>query len=154
VAAGYTFSNAAGDLAVIVKLTRTLMIVPVTLVLALYTTRKSASAGPVPSGYRIAKIFPWFVIGFLAASVMNTFFPIPSGVTRFLSSAGKFVIVMAMASIGLNTNLSSLLKNGTKPILLGFICWVVLSLVSVVAQSVIVRFRTIPTDRPNAVPKI
>lgn len=57
VAAGYTFSNAAGNLAVIVKLTRTLMIVPVTLVLAIYTSRK-AKEGPKGS-YSILKIFPW-----------------------------------------------------------------------------------------------
>lgn len=135
VAAGYTFSNAAGNLAVIVKLTRTLMIVPVTLVLAIYTSRKSAGTGK--SGYSIAKIFPWFVLGFVAASVLNTFVPLPSGVYSFLSQVGKFVIVMAMASIGLNTNVVKLVKSGGKPILLGFICWVVLSLTSLGVQYII-----------------
>ena len=132
VAAGYTFSNAAGDLAVIVKLTRTLMIVPVTLVLAIYTSKKTA--GNKKGSYSIIKIFPWFVLGFVAASVVNTFVALPSGMGSFLSQAGKFVIVMAMAAIGLNTNLVKLVKNGGKPILLGFICWAVLAVTSIGVQ--------------------
>ncbi len=137
VAAGYTFSNAAGNLAVIVKLTRTLMIVPVTLVLAVYTSRKSASdhvSDHPGSKYSIAKIFPWFVLGFVAAAIINTFVPMPSGMSSLLAKAGKFIIVMAMASIGLNTNVVKLVKNGMKPILLGFICWAVLSLTSLAVQ--------------------
>ena len=94
VAAGYSFSNAAGNLAVIVKLTRTLMIVPVTLVLAFYTSKKAA--GTKKGSYDIVKIFPWFVLGFVAASIVNTFLPMPAGLSGFLSQAGKFVIVMAM----------------------------------------------------------
>ncbi len=132
IAAGYTFSNEAGNLAVIVKLTRTLVIVPVTLVLAFYTSRKIAY-GKSGSSYNIAKIFPWFVLGFVAASVVNTFVPMP-GTGSFLAQVGKFVIVMAMASIGLNTNVVKLIKTGGKPILLGFICWVVLSLTSLGVQ--------------------
>lgn len=137
VAAGYTFSNAAGNLAVIVKLTRTLMIVPVTLALAVYTSRKSMqcdSKDKVNCSYNIAKIFPWFVLGFVAASIINTFVPMPHGMNSFLAQTGKFVIVMAMASIGLNTNVVELVKSGAKPILLGLICWFVLSLTSLVVQ--------------------
>lgn len=137
VAAGYSFSNAAGNLAVIVKLTRTLMIVPVTLVLAVYTSRKES--GNKSGKYNIVKIFPWFVLGFVAASVINTFIPVPSGLTGFLSQAGKFVIVMAMASIGLNTNLVKLVKSGGKPILLGFICWSVLAVTSLAVQQFILH---------------
>ncbi|NLB51642.1 MAG: YeiH family putative sulfate export transporter [Syntrophomonadaceae bacterium] len=137
VAAGYTFSNEAGNLAVIVKLTRTLVIVPVTLVLALYTSRKIAD-GESGGSYNIAKIFPWFVLGFVAASVVNTFVPMP-GTGSFLAQAGKFVIVMAMASIGLNTNVVKLIKTGGRPLLLGFICWVVLSLTSLGVQSAILK---------------
>jgi uncharacterized integral membrane protein (TIGR00698 family) len=142
VAAGYTFSNAAGDLAVIVKLTRTLMIVPVTLALALFTARGEKGkkdAAAQKSGYSIAKIFPWFVLGFALAAVVNTFIPLPGGADNFLAQAGKFIIVMAMASIGLNTNLVKLVKSGGKPILLGFICWIVLSATSLLVQFVILK---------------
>lgn len=137
VAAGYSFSNSAGNLAVIVKLTRTLMIVPVTLILAFYTSKKSAKNQK--GNYNIIKIFPWFVLGFAAASVINTFLPMPQGISSFLSQAGKFVIVMAMAAIGLNTNLVKLIKSGVKPILLGFICWSVLALTSLVVQYTILK---------------
>jgi uncharacterized membrane protein YadS len=47
---------------------------------------------------------------------------------------GKFAIVMAMVSVGLNTNIVQLIKNGVKPILLGFTCWVVLALTSLGVQ--------------------
>lgn len=137
VAAGYSFSNAAGNLAVIVKLTRTLAIVPVTLFLALYTSRKAA--GSQKSSYSIARIFPWFVLGFVAASVLNTFLPMPDGVSSLLAQTGKFVIVMAMAAIGLNTNLIKLIKNGARPILLGGICWVVLAITSFVVQNFVMK---------------
>ena len=131
VAAGYTFSNEAGNLAVIVKLTRTLMIIPVTLALALYTSRKQAHTG---GDYNLSKIFPWFVLGFVAASVINTFLPMPAQSGKLLAQAGKFVIVMAMAAIGLNTNIVSLVKSGWRPILLGLGCWIVLSVTSVLVQ--------------------
>ena len=131
VAAGYAFSDSAGNLAVIVKLTRTLMIVPITLILAFITSKKSADKS---SDYNFIKIFPWFVLGFIAASVIRTFLPMPTEITHFLSQSGKFIIVMAMASIGLNTNIVKLIKNGLKPILLGFLCWTSISVVSLAVQ--------------------
>jgi uncharacterized membrane protein YadS len=106
-------------------------------VLAFYTSKKTV--GKEKSGYNFAKIFPWFVIGFIVASVINTFIVLPAGTSSFLSQAGKFVIVMAMASIGLNTNVVKLVKSGAKPILLGFICWIVLSLTSLVVQYAVLK---------------
>lgn len=132
VAAGYAYSSAAGNLAVIVKLTRTLLIVPVTLALALYTSRQKSAAGG--AGYRFSAIFPWFVLGFLAASVARTFLPLPEALAKGLVQAGKFMIVMAMAAIGLNTNLVKLIKNGVRPILMGLACWVALALTSLAVQ--------------------
>lgn len=132
VAAGYAFSHAAGNLAVIVKLTRTLMIVPVTLVLAIYTS--SQGRGSENSNYSITKIFPWFVVGFVVASIINTFTSMPQGAGELLAQSGKFVIVMAMIAIGLNTNVVQLVKSGAKPILMGLICWVVLAATSLAIQ--------------------
>ena len=68
------------------------------------------------------------------ASVIRTFLPVPTTITHFLSQSGKFIIVMAMASIGLNTNIIKLIKNGLKPILLGFLCWTAISVVSLAVQ--------------------
>lgn len=137
VAAGYTFSNTAGNLAVIVKLTRTLMIVPVTLVLAFYISiRKTQNS---ESSYKLSKIFPWFVLGFMAASIISTFLPIPAEAGSLLVQIGKFVIVMAMAAIGLNTNIVKLIKNGWKPILLGLGCWTALSITSLIVQYTVLK---------------
>lgn len=133
VAAGFTYSEAAGNLAVIVKLTRTLMIIPVTLFLALY---KSGKAKQENRGeYHIISIFPWFVLGFILACILTTFLPLPSVLCKALAKVGKFCIVMAMACIGLNTNIAKLIKNGARPILLGLICWVSLAVVSLLVQS-------------------
>lgn len=131
VAAGYTFSDAAGDYAVIVKLTRTLMIIPITLALAFHTSRKQASG---EATYSLSKIFPWFILGFVGASILTTFLPFPEVFTDFLVQISKFLIVMAMTAIGLNTNLVRLFKYGWRPILLGGICWFVLSVVSLSLQ--------------------
>ncbi|MDO4745600.1 MAG: YeiH family protein [Bacillota bacterium] len=146
VAAGASWSSAAGNdtalaFATIVKLTRTLMIVPITLVLAIYTTRKikkeNAAKGNEGSNFSIAKVFPWFVLGFVFTAILNTFLPIPDGVSSGLAQAGKFMIVMAMTAIGLNTNLKKLLTNGLKPICLGLCCWFVVAVVSLIVQNFI-----------------
>lgn len=137
VAAGYSFSNAAGNLAVIVKLTRTLMIIPVTLVLALFVSRKKAQENKL--NYKLSKIFPWFILGFVTASIISTFLPMPDFTKEFLVKAGKYIIVMAMAAIGLNTNLVKLVKNGLRPILLGLSCWIILSVTSLLVQFTILN---------------
>jgi len=144
VAAAYSFSDAAGSLAVIVKLTRTLMIVPITLALALWTSRRAAAqqagegtAAEPQHGFSVARVFPWFVLGFVAAAMVNTFVPLPDGFGHLLGQAGKFMIVMAMAAIGLNTHLGRLLRNGGRPILLGLVCWIVLALTSLGVQGLI-----------------
>jgi uncharacterized integral membrane protein (TIGR00698 family) len=144
VAAGASWSSAAGNntalaFATIVKLTRTLMIVPITLVLAVYTTRKMMKQG-TDSGdntYSIKKIFPWFVLGFVLTAIIATFVPLPEGLPGTLVMIGKFMIVMAMTAIGLNTNLKKLLTNGLKPICLGLCCWFVVAVVSLVVQKMI-----------------
>ena len=138
VAAGTAWSdtvgnNAALNFATIVKLTRTLMIVPIALTLALYTAKKQKETGG--GNFSFIKVFPWFVLFFAAAAILNTFFYLPAIVSSLLSQIGKFGIIMAMAAIGLNTNLKNLFSNGIKPILLGGICWSAICLVSIVVLS-------------------
>ena len=142
VAAGTAWSNAAGNnnalaFATIVKLTRTLMIVPITLVLAVYTARKERenSARAAGGQFSFVRVFPWFVIGFVAAAVINTFWGM-AAVSAPLVAAGKFMIVMAMTAIGLNTNLKKLLSNGVKPIFLGVCCWAAVAGASLLVQKI------------------
>jgi len=130
-------NNTALQFATIVKLTRTLMIVPITLVLAVYTSNKAKKEADAEKGsYSFVKVFPWFVLGFLAAALAYTFLPIPAAVSAFLVQAGKFMIVMAMAAIGLNTNLKKLLTQSAKPLLLGLCCWAAVAAVSLLVQMV------------------
>jgi uncharacterized integral membrane protein (TIGR00698 family) len=141
VAAATAWSTAAGNntaltFATIVKLTRTLLIVPITLVLAVYTAKKSKAESST-STFKFSKIFPWFVLWFVLACIVNTFAGIPVQVTGTLVETGKFMITMAMVAIGLNTNIVKLVKNGLKPIFLGLCCWFAVSATSIAVQTFI-----------------
>lgn len=130
--------------AVTVKLTRTLAIIPITLVLALIRTKKAKSDGTKAGNFSFAKIFPWFILYFIGASVITTAAGLipESGFTAFYVGSfvplmkwlAKFFIAMAMCAIGLNTNIVKLIKNGGKPILMGLTCWVMITLVSLGVQ--------------------
>ncbi|MGL6017006.1 MAG: YeiH family protein [Selenomonadaceae bacterium] len=133
VAAGYSYSAEAGSYATIVKLTRALMIVPVCLVFAFLTARRESRQG----GFSLGKIFPWFILWFVVASVVNTAGVLPAELSVTLGSLGKFAIILAMSAIGLNTNLKSLVKNGLRPILLGLLCWFAVASVSLIVQHII-----------------
>ena len=127
------------DAATIVKLTRTLAIIPITLALAVLQLRrakKAAAAGGTESAgtFSLKKIFPYFIIFFVLASVITTVFALPSTVTAPVKELSKFFIVMAMAAIGLNTDLVKLVRTGGKPILMGLCCWVGIAAVSLGMQ--------------------
>ncbi len=90
VAAGFAFSDAAGELATIVKLTRTLMIIPITLALTLHRTWKRKPQGTAAaSNYSIVKIFPWFVLGFLLTAIVNSTGWIPAAASELAQRAGQ-----------------------------------------------------------------
>lgn len=130
-----------------VKLTRTLAIIPITLVLAVARARKAKKEGGENKKVSIKKIFPWFIIYFVAASLITTLVALlpESGFTvfyndYFVSGAkwlAKFFIAMAMCAIGLNTNIVNLVKKGGKPIAIGFCCWVCIAGVSLLMQHVL-----------------
>lgn len=119
------------DAAAIVKLTRTLAIIPITLGLALIRTRKEKNA---ESKLNLKKVFPTFILYFVLASVVTTIFSLPGDLTAPVKDLSKFLIVMAMAAIGLNTNIMKLIRTGNRPILMGFCCWVGIACVSLVMQ--------------------
>jgi uncharacterized integral membrane protein (TIGR00698 family) len=130
VAAGYSFSDAAGNFATVVKLTRSLMIVPVTLVLAYLFNRKADST----QKFNFVKVFPWFVLGFLVAALLNSSGIIPATATSLLAQTGKFLIIMAMAAIGLNTRIQSFIKAGPRALILGAATWLAVMLSSLGVQ--------------------
>ena len=87
--------------------------------------------------FDLRKIFPFFILFFVLASVITTVFQLPVEVTAPIKELSKFFIVMAMAAIGFNTNVVKLVKSGGKPIFMGFCCWIAISLVSLGAQHVL-----------------
>lgn len=127
--ASHTLESAA-----IVKMTRTLAIIPITLILAIYGERKEKKTEG--SSFSLKKTFPYFVLFFVLAAVITTVFHLPVSVTAPLKDLSKFLIIMAMAAIGLNTNIVTLVKTGAKPIFTGFCCWVGITGVSLLMQHV------------------
>lgn len=136
VAAGYAFSNNAGAYATIVKLTRTTMIIPISLIFAFITAykKKKESQNDSKVNYSLKKIFPWFIIWFLVASLLNTIGLFKGNSLLYINTLGKFMIVMALSAIGLNTDFKKMLKNGMKPMLLGLIVWFSVATVSILVQ--------------------
>ena len=130
VAAGYAYSHEAGAYATIVKLTRTLMIVPVCLFFSLLVM-KGARSG---AGFSLRRIFPMFVLYFVLACIANTTGILPAEVSHGLGMLGKFSIVLAMSAIGLNTDLASLVRNGARPLALGMVCWIAVAGTSLIVQ--------------------
>ena len=131
VAAGYAYSHDAGAYATIVKLTRTLMIVPVCLFFSLLVMKVAKESG---TGFSLRRIFPMFVLYFVLACIVNTTGIIPAEVSHGLGTLGKFAIVLAMSAIGLNTDLPSLVKNGLRPLALGMVCWIAVAGTSLIVQ--------------------
>lgn len=143
----YQTNGAVLAQATTVKLTRTLAIIPITLVLALIRTKREKQNGGAGTKIAFSKIFPWFILYFVLASLITTAVALLPASTftafyneQFVHGAkwlAKFFIAMAMCAIGLNTNIVTLIKKGGKPILLGLCCWIAITAVSLVLQHVL-----------------
>lgn len=124
--------------ATVVKLTRTLAIIPITLVLACWQMHLARKAGgDAKSTFSLKRTFPTFVLFFVLASVITTVFQLPVSITAPIKELSKFFIVMAMAAIGFNTDIVELVKKGGKPIALGFCCWIGIACMSLGMQHVL-----------------
>ncbi len=124
------------DKAVTVKLTRTLAIIPITLVLAFLRTRKEGTDSKVS----LKSVFPFFILFFVLASVITTIctaFGVPDSAFTPFKTLSKFMIVLAMAAIGLNTDIVKLVRTGGKPLVLGLSCWVSITAVSLLMQHIL-----------------
>ena len=141
VATGYAFSEAAGDFATMVKLTRTLAIIPTVVVFAfiqLNIKRREATteavSGELKANFSIAKIFPWFILGFLAMAIAASVFPIPAAVAAGAKRLSKFLMVCALAAIGLNTSFKEMKKAGVRPMIHGFIIAALVVIVALLVE--------------------
>lgn len=124
--------------ATIVKLTRTLAIIPITLALAFWRTWKVKRGGNTSNGsFDLKKIFPFFILFFVLASIITTVSTMAGVSTEFFQpfkELSKFFIILAMAAIGLNTDLIKLVKTGGKPIFMGVCCWAGITAASLIMQ--------------------
>lgn len=124
--------------ATVVKLTRTLAIIPITLALACWQMHLARKAGgDAKSTFSLKRAFPMFVLFFVLASVITTVLQLPASFTAPIKELSKFFIVMAMAAIGFNTDIVELVKKGGKPIALGFCCWIGIACMSLGMQHVL-----------------
>jgi len=150
VATATTYGAAATSHAVVVKLVRTLMIIPICLGLAALTARRTAAPdapapdapapdAPAPgqpglSPARLLRLVPWFLIGFVAVAAVNSAGIIPPAAHNPLQHTSVFLVAVALSAIGLSTNVSALRKAGPKPLLLGALLWVTVAAASLGLQ--------------------
>ncbi|HEY8683564.1 MAG TPA: YeiH family protein [Rhodanobacter sp.] len=140
VAAGYSFSKAAGDYATIVKLTRATLIIPVCLVLAFAVAAREKRKLKQEGGsghFSLAKIFPWFILWFLVASAIRTVGLIPLAIQPSIHLLAEFLIIVALTAIGLSADLRKMASTGVRPILLGLGVWIAVAVSSLLVQWVI-----------------
>ena len=125
--------------AVTVKLTRTLAIIPITLGLSFIQAKKSVREGKQAEKFSLKRAFPMFILYFVIAAIITTVcvhMGVNAEVFKPMKELSKFMIIMAMAAIGLNSNIVQLIKTGGKPIIVGASCWCGITVVSLIMQHV------------------
>jgi uncharacterized integral membrane protein (TIGR00698 family) len=143
VATATTYGAAATSHAVVVKLVRTLMIIPVCLGLATLTARKqqrpvianAPAAAARMSPRRASKLVPWFLIGFVLVAALNSCGIIPAGAHSPLEHGSVFLVSVALSAIGLSTNVAALRKAGARPLILGAVLWITVATASLGLQA-------------------
>jgi len=141
VAAGYAYSERAGDFAMMVKLTRTLSIIPTVLVFAFVNihVKRQAKAGSADiskesTPIKFSSLFPWFIAGFVLLAVLNSSGLIPAALSEALKELSKFLMIAALAAIGLNTSFKDMKKSGIAPMVHGFIISALVVIVAIMVE--------------------
>lgn len=144
VAAASSYGPEAMQHAVVVKLVRSLMIIPICLALGALANRRNQATDPGPDArptsgalHRVVRLVPVFLIGFVAMAVARSAGVIPAPVVPELAKVAVFLISVAMAGIGLSTDVPALRRTGPRPLLLGGILWVIVSLTSLGIQQLV-----------------
>ncbi|HKV65900.1 MAG TPA: YeiH family protein [Rhodanobacteraceae bacterium] len=119
VAAASAISPAAANTAVIVKLTRVMLLVPVLLYLSWSRSRRAGDSGS-GSGMSV----PWFALIFVAVSAINSLVTLPEGLKNALLTVDTLALAAAMAALGMETRFAKLRALGPKPLLLAALLWV------------------------------
>jgi len=138
VAAATIFGHGATSSAVVVKLTRTLMIIPIAITLAVVRSRRGASIGS-DGRHRfdaadIRRAFPVFIVWFLVAVGLDTLGVIPRSWHGSISQIAEVMITVALAAIGLSTRARDIRRAGLRPLALGAILWILVAVTSLGLQ--------------------
>lgn len=128
VAASFQAGGDAGQFGTIAKLTRVAMMAPVVIALGEMTSL----LGLAGQGERSRPPFPWFLIGFLALSAFNSFVAIPPSISAPIGTATAFLLSMAMAAMGLHTDIGHIRSRGLRPLALGFVASLFIALFALV----------------------
>lgn len=145
VATATTYGSGATNFAVVVKLVRTLMIIPISLGLSAWVGRRggavAAAAGSASGSeadarprVRVLRLVPWFLVGFVLVATANSVGLVPDAAHPALSAASVFLITVALSAIGLSTDLAGFRRAGAKPLVLGGCLWAIVSLTSLGLQ--------------------
>ena len=131
VAAGYTYSPSAGDLATIVKISRALMIVPACLIFAAYRYIKSKQSAQKTN---LKQIFPWFIAWFVLASLVSSLGFLPAAVIPYTKFISQWLMAMALAAIGAKVSFKQFKQAGAAPLLTGAFAWFCVAVSSLIIQ--------------------
>ncbi len=122
VGAGNAMGEEVSNVAVIVKMIRVMLLVPVLLVLAWWVAVKRAKSGAKGDKGKLS--VPWFAIGFLAVICFNSLDLLPAPVVDGINYFDTFLLTMAMAALGAETSFDKFKKAGAKPFILAFILFI------------------------------
>lgn len=135
VAAGFAYSENAGDFATMVKLTRTLSIIPTVIIFAFIGAKKNFQGEQSEEKkVNIANLFPWFIVGFLALAILNSLGFIQEDISTKAKDLSKFLMVVSLSAIGLGTSFKDMQNAGIRPMIHGFIISLLVVVVSIVVQ--------------------
>lgn len=141
IAAGYAFSDAAGALATIVKLTRTLFIVPIVLVFSWIHAKKEmqSNGGDEQVKVKISKIFPWFIVGFLMVVGVRSTGILSASAVSSIGNLAKFFLAAALGAIGMKTSFKEVAGVGVTPMVVGVLIDISVVIVALIAQAMILN---------------
>jgi uncharacterized integral membrane protein (TIGR00698 family) len=122
VATSFAFSEAAGEIATMVKLTRTLAIIPTVIFfafLAMRKRRKESNEFTEELSVSVKGLFPWFIVWFVGMAALHTVGVISPEIAELLRTVSRFLMVVALAAIGLKTDLQTIKQTGIGPFIHG-----------------------------------
>ncbi len=132
VATGFVYDPTAGATATIVKLTRTLLLVPLAILTGWIAASRVPAGGVAQrlSPRRVLAIVPWFVLGFGALALLNSAGLIPPAAAHAMTALAGFLIVIVLAAVGLNVDLAKIARMGLRPLAVGMLLAVIMAVIS------------------------